>query len=39
MFILKRVLNLQAEYDVRIAKRELLPKIKGRIRPLEYHAS
>jgi addiction module HigA family antidote len=28
-------LNLQAEYDVRIAKRDLLPEIKARIRPLE----
>lgn len=28
-------LNLQAEYDVRIAERELLPQIKGRIRPLD----
>lgn len=28
-------MNLQAEYDIRIADRELLPKIKKRIRPLE----
>lgn len=28
-------LNLQAEYDVRMAEAELLPKIKARIRPLE----
>lgn len=27
-------LNLQAEYDVRVAEQELLPEIKGRIRPL-----
>ncbi|WP_044529405.1 HigA family addiction module antitoxin [Herbaspirillum sp. B65] len=27
-------LNLQAEYDVRVAQRELLPMIKARIRPL-----
>lgn len=27
-------LNLQSEYDVRMAEQELLPEIKGRIRPL-----
>src|SRR5687768_1342365 len=27
-------LNLQSEYDVRMAERDLLPEIKGRIRPL-----
>lgn len=27
-------LNLQAEYDVRVAEQDLLPEIKGRIRPL-----
>ncbi|MBV8623865.1 MAG: HigA family addiction module antidote protein [Herbaspirillum sp.] len=27
-------LNLQAEYDVRVAQRELLPAIKARIRPM-----
>ena len=27
-------LNLQAEYDLRVAERELLPAIKKRIRPL-----
>ena len=27
-------LNLQSEYDVRIAERELIPEIKSRIRPL-----
>ncbi len=27
-------LNLQAEYDLRIAQRELLPIIKARIRPM-----
>lgn len=27
--------NLQSEYDLRLAKRELLPKIKKEIRPLE----
>jgi addiction module HigA family antidote len=32
-------LNLQAEYDVRIAKRDLLPAIKSRIRPLEFRAT
>jgi addiction module HigA family antidote len=26
--------NLQAEYDVRMAEQSLLPEIKGRIRPL-----
>jgi addiction module HigA family antidote len=26
-------LNLQAEYDMRVAERNLLPEIKGRIRP------
>ncbi|WP_338016867.1 HigA family addiction module antitoxin [Noviherbaspirillum saxi] len=30
-------LNLQSEYDVRIAERDLLPEIKGRIRPLLQH--
>ena len=29
-------LNLQSEYDVRMAERELLPEIKGRIRPLDF---
>lgn len=29
-------LNLQSEYDVRIAERDLLPEIKGRIRPLDF---
>lgn len=29
-------LNLQSEYDVRMAERELLPEIKGRIRPLNF---
>lgn len=29
-------LNLQAEYDVRIAESKLLPEIKGRIRPFEF---
>jgi addiction module HigA family antidote len=29
-------LNLQAEYDVRMAERDLVPEIKGRIRPLNY---
>lgn len=28
-------LNLQAEYDVRLAENNLLPAIKGRIRPLD----
>ena len=28
--------NLQAEYDVRMAEANLLPEIKGRIRPLEH---
>jgi antitoxin HigA-1 len=28
-------LNLQSEYDVRMAERELLPEIKDRIRPLD----
>jgi antitoxin HigA-1 len=32
-------LNLQAEYDVRIAERELLPEIKGRIRPLNFQVA
>jgi len=27
-------LNLQSEYDVRMAERELIPEIKSRIRPL-----
>lgn len=29
-------LNLQAEYDVRTAERDMLPEIKDRIRPLHY---
>ncbi len=29
-------LNLQSEYDVRIAERELIPEIKSRIRPLVF---
>jgi plasmid maintenance system antidote protein VapI len=29
-------LNLQAEYDIRIAESNLLPKIKERIRPFEF---
>ena len=29
-------LNLQAEYDVRIAESKLLPEIKGRIRPFPF---
>lgn len=29
-------LNLQAEYDVRIAESKLLPEIKTRIRPFEF---
>lgn len=29
-------LNLQSEYDVRMAEQELLPEIKGRIRPLNF---
>lgn len=29
-------LNLQSEYDVRMAERDLLPEIKGRIRPLNF---
>lgn len=28
-------LNLQSEYDARVAERELLPKIRTRIRPLK----
>lgn len=32
-------LNLQAEYDVRMAERDLLPEIKGRIRPLNYQSA
>jgi len=32
-------LNLQAEYDVRVAEQELLPEIKGRLRPLNVQAS
>jgi addiction module HigA family antidote len=28
--------NLQAEYDVRMAEADLLPEIKGRIRPLKF---
>ena len=30
-------LNLQAEYDVRLAEAQLLPAIRTRIRPLELH--
>lgn len=29
-------LNLQSEYDVRVAERELIPEIKSRIRPLVF---
>ena len=29
-------LNLQAEYDVRVAQTKLLPTIKARIRPFEF---
>ncbi len=29
-------LNLQADYDVRMAETELLPQIKSRIRPFEW---
>lgn len=29
-------LNLQSEYDVRMAEQALLPEIKGRIRPLKF---
>jgi len=29
-------LNLQSEYDVRLAERELIPEIKSRIRPLVF---
>lgn len=32
-------LNLQSEYDVRIAEQELLPEIKGRIRPLNVESA
>jgi addiction module HigA family antidote len=32
-------LNLQAEYDVRMAEQELLPEIKGRIRPLNVQSA
>lgn len=32
-------LNLQAEYDVRIAEAKLLPEIKKRIRPCEFQAA
>ncbi|MBC3871496.1 HigA family addiction module antitoxin [Undibacterium oligocarboniphilum] len=32
-------LNLQAEYDVRNAEAQLLPAIKGRIRPLELQSA
>ena len=32
-------LNLQAEYDLRIAETKLLPSIKKRIRPLEVEAA
>ncbi|MFZ6653894.1 HigA family addiction module antitoxin [Undibacterium sp. TJN19] len=32
-------LNLQAEYDVRIAKANLLPEIKTRIRPFEFETA
>jgi addiction module HigA family antidote len=29
-------LNLQAEYDVRVAETKLMPEIKARIRPFEF---
>ncbi len=29
-------LNLQAEYDVRVAEKKLLPEIKSRIRPFQF---
>ncbi|RXZ36308.1 addiction module antidote protein, HigA family [Oxalobacteraceae bacterium CAVE-383] len=29
-------LNLQAEYDIRMAEKQLLPEIKTRIRPFEF---
>ncbi len=32
-------LNLQAEYDVRVAQTKLLPEIKARIRPFEFQAA
>ena len=32
-------LNLQSEYDARIAERDLLPAIKQRIRPLNLNAA
>lgn len=32
-------LNLQAEYDVRIAEAKLLPEIKNRIRPCVFQAA
>jgi addiction module HigA family antidote len=32
-------LNLQAEYDVRIAECKLLPEIKARIRPFEFETA
>ena len=32
-------LNLQAEYDVRMAETKLLPEIKGRIRPFVFQAA
>ena len=32
-------LNLQSEYDARVAERELLPGIKARIRPLKLKAA
>jgi addiction module HigA family antidote len=32
-------LNLQAEYDVRVAQTKLLPEIKARIRPFEFQTA
>jgi len=32
-------LNLQAEYDVRMAESKLLPEIKNRIRPFEFQVA
>ena len=32
-------LNLQSEYDARVAERELLPEIKALIRPLKLNAA
>jgi addiction module HigA family antidote len=32
-------LNLQAEYDIRIAEKSLLPEIKTRIRPFEFRSA